>query len=243
MCGGFIMVLTIPIEGIAWTSYTTVEDDFINYLDYVPWTHDHRKVWSPKLANLLLNTGSLIGSIFKSYLNSPTLGLVEDIDKIRRKRKPGINDFQKVYEKVYSFSNRKVYLLSTEEKLTPWSNWQNQESSPDWWTASNKVKHNRFENKTEANLENTLYALSGLFLVCVLLKEFRPYLVDIGIIKWAGWHAKVDETQLKDIMKENEPVPSPLFPIIAKSKLFGYVVRSTGEFEKQGFRILSRAHI
>jgi hypothetical protein len=79
--------------------------------------------------------------------------------------------------------------------------------------------------------------------VCVLLKEFRRYLVDIGIIKWAGPHTKVDETHLKGIMKENEPVPEPLFPIIAKSKLFGYVVRSTGEFEKQGFRILSRAHI
>ena len=239
------MVLTIPIEGSAWTSYTTVEDDFINYLDYVPWTHDHRKVWSPKLANLLLNAGSLIDSILRSYLNNPTVDLVEDIDKIRGKREQdiNINDFQKVYEKVYSFSNREVYLLSTEEKLTPWSNWQNQNSHPDWWTASNKVKHNRFENKTEANLENTLYALSGLFLVCVLLKEFRRYLVDIGIIKQSGWHAKVDETHLKDIMKENEPVPEPLFPIIAKSKLFGYVVRSTGEFEKQGFCILSRAHI
>lgn len=236
------MVLTIPIEVIAWTSYTTVEDDFINYLDYVPWTHDHRKVWSPKLANLLLNTGSLIDSIFRSYLNRPTVDLGEDIDKIRGKRNPNINDFQKVYENVYSCSNREVHLLSTEEKLTPWSNWQKQNSPPDWWTAYNHVKHNRFENKTEANLENTLYALSGLFLVCVLLKEFRLYLVDIGIIKWR-WQLKVDETHLKDIMKENEPVPSPLFPIIAKSKLFGYVVRSTGEFEKQGFRILSRAHI
>ena len=136
-----------------------------------------------------------------------------------------------------------MHLLSPKEKLTPWSNWQKQDTPPTWWTKYNHVKHNRVKNITEATLENTLNALSGLFLMCVLLKEFRPYLVDIGIIKWAGWHAKLDETHLKDIMKENEPVPSPLFPIIAKSKLFGYVVRSTGEFEKQGFRILSKAHI
>ena len=241
MCGGFIMVLTIPIEGSAWTSYTTVEDDFINYLDYVPWTHDHRKVWSPKLANLLLNAGSLIGSIFKSYSNSPTLDLVEDIDKIRGK-KPSINDFQKVYEKVYSFSNREVYLLSTEEKLTPWSNWQKQDTPPIWWTAYNKVKHDRFKNITEATLENTLNALSGLFLMCALLKEFRPYLVDIGIIKWAQ-RLVVHSGDLKQLLEENEPIKDAFNPIIAQSKIFGYVFWSTGEYEKKGFRILSKAHI
>ncbi|MGB2841414.1 MAG: hypothetical protein WBC40_02870 [Halobacteriota archaeon] len=232
------MVLTIPIEVIAWTSYTTVEDDFINYLDYVPWTHDHRKVWSPKLANLLLNTGSLIDSIFRSYLNRPTVDLGEDIDKIRGKRNPNINDFQKVYENVYSFSNREVYLLSTEEKLTPWSNWQKQNSPPDWWTAYNHVKHNRFENKTEANLENTLYALSGLFLVCVLLKEFRSILVDIGIIK--GNH--LAKGYLRSLLKKDERIDEAE-PIIAKSKIFGYVFRTEGKWELQGFGILSRDNI
>jgi len=48
-------MLKIPNEQIAWTYYKSVEDDFIDYLDYVPWTNAHKKVWSPKLANLLLN--------------------------------------------------------------------------------------------------------------------------------------------------------------------------------------------
>lgn len=221
------MVLKIPNERIAWSSYTAVEDDFINYLNYVPWTHDHKEVWSPKLANLLLNIGSLIDSIFRSYFrsykNSPTVDLVEDIDKIRRKIKPDINGFQKVYEKVYSFSNREVYILSTEEKLTPWSNWQKQDSSPDWWKAHNDVKHNRFENKTEATLENTLYALSGLFLVCVLLKEFRPNLVDMEIIKGGSF----DKDHLKSVLREDEPIDE-VEPIIAKSKLFKYTFLISG---------------
>ena len=216
------MVLKIPKERIAWSSYTSVEDDFIDYLNYVPWTHGHKKVWSPKLANLLLNIGSLIDSIFRSYLDSPTVDLVEDIDKIRGKRNPNINDFQKVYEKVYSFSNREVYLLSTEGKITPLSNWKNQKS-PDWWTAYNQVKHNRFENKTEATLEKTLYALSGLFLVCVLLKEFRPNLVDIEIIKGGSF----DKDHLELVLREDEPIDE-VEPIIAKSKLFKYTFLISG---------------
>lgn len=213
------MVLTIPNERIVWSSYTSVEDDFIDYLNYVPWTQAHKGVWSPELAKLLLNIGSLIDSILRSYLNNPTVDSVEDIDKIRRKREQDINisDFQKVYEKVYSFSNREVYLLSTEEKLMPWSNWQNQNSRPDWWIAYNDVKHNRFENKTKATLENTLYALSGLFLVCVLLKEFRPNLVDMGIIRGGNF----DKDHLELELREDEPIDIEE-PTIAKSKLFKY---------------------
>ena len=211
------MALTIPNERIAWSSYTSVEDDFIDYLNYVPWTHAHKEVWSPELAKLLLNIGSLIGSIFKNYLNSPTLDLVEDIDKIRRKRNPSINDFQKGYEKVYSFSNRDVYLLSPEEKFIPWSSWQKQDMPPPWWTAYNKVKHDRFRNRTKATLENTLNALSGLFLMCALLKEFRPYSVDIGIMKGSGLY----EVYVKHLLEQDEPIDE-VEPIIAKSKLFKY---------------------
>jgi len=59
------MVLETPNEQIAWTYYKSVEDDFIDYLDYIPLTNEHKEVWSPKLANLLLNTCSIIDSIFK----------------------------------------------------------------------------------------------------------------------------------------------------------------------------------
>ena len=230
------MVLTIPIEGIAWTSYTTVEDDFIKYLDYVPCTHEHRGVWSPKLANLLLNIGSLIDSIFRSYLESPTLNSANNIDEIRNdQRKQKINGFQKVYDAVHSFSNRDVYLLSTGEKFIPWSNWQRPDTPPSWWTAYNKVKHDRFRNRTKATLENTLNALSGLLLICVLLKEFRPYLVDIGIIKGTGLY----EVLVKHLLEQNEPINEEAHPIIAKSKLFGYIFRSKGHYESQGFAIIS----
>jgi len=214
------MIPEIPNEQIAWTYYKSVEDDFIDYLDYVPLTNKHKEVWSPKLANLLLNICSIIDSIFKYCLKGPAINSAKHIEEIRTKDKKNkllsINDFQKVYNDVYKFSDRNVYLLSTEEKLTPWSKWQNQES-PDWWRAYNKIKHNRFENKAKATLEYTLYALSGLFLVCVLLKEFRPNLVDMEIIKGGSF----DKDHLKSVLREDEPIDEAE-PIIAQSKLFKY---------------------
>ena len=227
-------------EQMVWASYEPLEDTFIDFLSYVPWTQKHKEVWSPKLANLLLNIGSIIDSTFRSYLESPTLNTAKDINEIRSdQRKQKITAFQKVYDDVYSFSNRDVYLLSPEEKLIPWSNWQKQDTSLKWWTAYNKVKHDRFKNITEANLENTLNALSGLFLVCVILKEIRPYLVDIGIIKWAQRRV-VGLGDLKQLLEEDEPIKDAFNPIIARSKLFGYIFRSTGEYEKRGFSIFSK---
>ena len=226
-------------EQMVWASYEPLEDTFIDFLSYVPWTQKHKEVWSPKLANLLLNIGSIIDSTFRSYLESPTLNTAKDIDNIRSdQRKQDINGFQKVYDDVYSFSNKEAYFLYTGDKLTSWSDWQKR-GKPKWWTNYNKVKHDRFKNRTEANLENTLNALSGLFLVCVILKEVRPYLVDIGIIKWAQ-RPVVHTGDLKQLLEENEPIKDAFNPIIARSKLFGYIFRSTGEFEKRGFSIFSK---
>jgi hypothetical protein len=225
---------------MVWASYESLEDTFIDFLNYVPWTSNHKKVWSPRLANLLENIGSTINSIFKSYLESSTLDTARDIDKIRSdRRKQTINAFQKIYDAIYSFSNRDVYFLSPEEKLIPWLNWQESDTQLQWWTAYNKMKHDRFKNITEANLENTLNALSGLFLVCVILKEIRPYLLDIGIIKLAK-RPVVGTGDLKQLLMEDEPIKDSFNPIIAQSKLFGYIFRSLGGFEKQGIPIFSK---
>jgi hypothetical protein len=48
--------------------------------------------------------------------------------------------------------------------LRPWSNWQNARN-PDWWGDHNKVKHERGEHFSRANLKNVLNAMAGLFLL------------------------------------------------------------------------------
>ena len=50
--------------------------------------------------------------------------------------------------------------------LTPWSNWT-VPSVPDWWTAYNKVKHERGTHFRLANLKHTLNALSALHVMLI----------------------------------------------------------------------------
>ncbi|WP_122076980.1 hypothetical protein [Pseudophaeobacter sp. EL27] len=75
----------------------------------------------------------------------------------------------------------------------PFESWSNDET-PDWWTANNKVKHQRTEHFEMANLRNVLSAISGVLIanlyfqrdtsnrveVPLLLEHFRPILQRVG---------------------------------------------------------------
>lgn len=54
-------------------------------------------------------------------------------------------------------------------RLTPWSNWNNRNGVPLWWTAYNKIKHERHTEYHRANLKNVLNAIAGLFVACLYL--------------------------------------------------------------------------
>lgn len=47
-------------------------------------------------------------------------------------------------------------------QFTPWTNWTAQ-SPPLWWTANNKIKHERANEYQRANLKHCLNAVTGLF--------------------------------------------------------------------------------
>jgi hypothetical protein len=53
-------------KGLAWTLYKHMETDFVDYLDYVPYTTDNEGVYSPRLIGLLLEICSYIDSVFKA---------------------------------------------------------------------------------------------------------------------------------------------------------------------------------
>lgn len=43
--------------------------------------------------------------------------------------------------------------------------------SPTWWQAYNRIKHHRDQHFLQANLENALNALAGLFVMVLLFYE------------------------------------------------------------------------
>ena len=51
----------------------------------------------------------------------------------------------------------------------PWHSWTTPNTSPEWWSGNNKVKHERDENFRQANLKNVLNAISALLVLLLLL--------------------------------------------------------------------------
>jgi hypothetical protein len=53
--------------------------------------------------------------------------------------------------------------------LTPWSKWKTKNGVPLWWTAYNKIKHERASEYSRASLTNALNAVAGLFIALLYL--------------------------------------------------------------------------
>ena len=65
-------------------------------------------------------------------------------------------------------------------RLKPWENWGDPDGVPDWWTASNKIKHQRATEYHRASLKNVLNAVAGLFVVCPYLYKDKAKLGELS---------------------------------------------------------------
>jgi hypothetical protein len=66
--------------------------------------------------------------------------------------------------------------------LEPWRDRERGET-PLWWKSHNKVKHKRDAHFSDANLQNTLLAVAGLF--CLVLYVYQPALYANKLKPWA----------------------------------------------------------
>lgn len=229
------MVETLDPD-LAWDEYKFLEEDFIEFLRYVPLTNEHEDVWSLYLGDLLIRIGSILDSFFRRAIFSPVLDNAISISRYRALNDLQINMgvYRELYDPFYNLSSKKIYELRTLEQLTPFLSWSSNDS-PYWWKNYNHVKHDRFKNKKEATLKSVLEALSGLFIINVIHLETMPVLVDYEII-----HSGLAKGYLKSVLSNKEPL-NDLNTIYAKSKLFGYVFELT-EFEPDFKQILSRSY-
>ena len=221
---------------LVWDEYKFLEENFVEYLRYVPLTNEHKDVWSLYLGDLLIRIGSILDSFFRRAIYSSVLDNATNITRYRALDDHKINMvvYRELYDPFYQLSSKKVYELQTFEQLNPFLSWSSNES-PDWWNKYNHVKHDRFKNKKEATLKSVLEALSGLFTINVLHLETMPVLVDYGII-----NSIVVKGHIKDVLSKKEPLEE-LATIYAKTKLFGYVFEST-KFKPDMKWILSRSY-
>ncbi|WP_339898060.1 hypothetical protein [uncultured Gilvimarinus sp.] len=147
----------IQVNGslVHWNYFIALEQDLAKVSRFIEFSEANFNAYSIELAHLLLAASSEVDVVLKALCNlkNPAIDH-QNINQYRETIKAGLPDL--IVERC--FINR--YGLDLE----PWSNWQG-EQNPIWWRSYNRVKHQRDEHFSEANLKNTINAVSGLSLV------------------------------------------------------------------------------
>ena len=122
--------------GLYWKNYILLEKEFSETLEYITLDVDNYNVYSARYIKLLLQIGSEIdinAKLLCSQYNAQS-------------RAENINHYRtEITGNEVDFCNTKVNIIQhcNLSSFMPWESWS-QGNNPDWWTAYNKVKHERF---------------------------------------------------------------------------------------------------
>lgn len=182
-------------SGMMWNTYLEMERQFLEYLDYVPLTADHKKVYSSRLLRLMLQIGGYIDTAFKEIALFQQFDGNASCEEIRKKvlrnRTVPIDLSLKTFEPFYRLSRRSILVKSVEhfaypplviDRFAPFADFR-EHRIPSWWSAYNAVKHNMVKNIKKANLENTMKALGAAFLLNAIYEPSVICLVRSGEAK------------------------------------------------------------
>jgi hypothetical protein len=225
--------------GLAWKIFNETENEFISFLDVVPFVPKHEDVYSLKLFNLIINLGSHIDNIFIAMSRYNKFQNNKDVLAILNSDRPNIVMYRTAFEPLYHLSYKKIYVKKETifsirdyySKIIPFYGFNKR--SPLWWETYNDLKHSWFKghNILKANVSNTLRALASLFLLIIRHEESWNKLIDYGVIR-AGLYDEVQEYEYKNKIKEafnayvkgiNKPANANFFDfreLWAESRLF-----------------------
>jgi hypothetical protein len=198
---------------IAVNTYIAIENMLVDdVLRVIPYCNEHENVWSPILVTILLEACSQLDSLWKYQAAQSRF----------TSKEPGITNYFSYYGE-YMSSKWVVFYGEEPTIIRPFDNWRSVKDYKsgsykplDWWSAYNKVKHNRLENRTEATLKHSICALAGLFTAILRFDLCR------NAIAQAGWLIG-DGYNLQAWLGEDSPSAKSQY-ITAESKLFTYPV-------------------
>ncbi len=138
-----------------WKYLLTLDSDLHKASRFVEISEQNYKTYSIEFVRILLAAGSEIDVVAKLLCKLLDAGF--RYENINDCRKAITNRFPKFHSMVIDIPNYEI-------KLKPWDSWSSV-NNPVWWKAYNDVKHKRDSHFLDANLENTLNAVSGLMVI------------------------------------------------------------------------------
>jgi hypothetical protein len=180
------------------TNFHNLEKQLIDCLDYIPYIDQNFKLISPKFIPLILESCSLIESIFKLYLGDKKQNFKEYADSM---------EDQLNLEETIS-----IFLVTPLQYLQPFKNWKN--IIPEWWNVYNKLKHDRLNNYHLVNFESVIKSLTALHQVISKSDYFFDNIIERG---WINPESKLIPELISSIINQNG---LPIEQIACESELF-----------------------
>lgn len=147
---------------IHWDYVIALEDDLIRLSRFVDFSAND-DTYSLEIARLLMTASAEADVVLKEICRASSPGT-----RVRT-----IGGYYPIVTAAHP-SLCKLPVMVPRYGLTfrPWSGWR-ENSAPIWWTANNKIKHERAAEFRRANLKNCLNAVTGLFAAVLYLYRTR----------------------------------------------------------------------
>jgi hypothetical protein len=147
-------MITVNNALMHWNYFLSTESDVLNLSKYVDFSPSNFDCYSIEITRILFASASEADVIAKAICKiaepeSSADNIIKYQDVITRH-----------FRTIESF---KVTMPRFGLEFVPWSNWSRPQTTPDWWTAYNKVKHHRDQHFAMGTLKNCLNSVAGLF--------------------------------------------------------------------------------
>jgi len=144
---------------IHWNYFLSIEEDLQRLSRFVDFSEKNDSTFSLEIARILMASTAEVDVVLKKLCSA--INPNSDAKSINQYYNPITN-------LTSDFKDFRVIIPTEKMELKPWSAWD-ANHPPLWWTANNKVKHERHEHFQEASLKNCLNAVSGLYVAVLHL--------------------------------------------------------------------------
>lgn len=178
--------------------YLELEERLSQILHVTQYTPETQLIFLPPLVNIVLDSCSLLDAIFR-----------EEFIGTEKRNKLTISKFCPYFESTFNFSGIKTILYQYPLLyLKPFEGWCNNDKyqSLEWWSAYNKLKHDRIREHKNATLKNAVNAICALHQVISQNQTFINALIRQDLICFGQWgkdYAKEAVYQKEEAIKNH----------------------------------------
>ena len=151
------MAISYKQTNIHWNYFLAIESDFEKISRYVEFTEANNGTFSIELARIIMAATQEIDGIMKKLCSL----------LVRGSKPKNIKEYKSIIiNNLPELVDEEVQLPRFGMKSQPWNSWSDPDPDkhPLWWTANNKIKHDRTQHFEQANLKNAFSAVGALLI-------------------------------------------------------------------------------